>query len=69
MIKKLRYWLIRLLLTRCEKWLLIHAVDARVDQLLFHQYNDKRADFENVCEDRAYLMEIRNKILSTKDYH
>ena len=67
MVKKIRYWLIRFLLTDDEKYLLIRAIDDRIDKVerirIESVYN--LIDFDNYYNDMVEYRIFRN-IFSTE---
>lgn len=62
MWNKVRYWIISMLLTYNEKYLLYHAISTRIMHLDREKITNKSLDVDNIKDDIIELQLIRYKL-------
>ena len=63
----LRFWLLKKLFTQDEKYLMLRAIEERIDNLERIAVNEKWADKDNIQIDCAHYFKLKT-IFSTKDW-
>jgi len=67
LIRNIRFWVIKKLFTDDEKYLMIRAIDDRINILERISVNERWADKSNIWDDCSDYEKLR-EIFSTKDW-
>lgn len=63
----LRFWLLKKLFTQDEKYLIIRAIEDRIDNLERIEINERCSDKDNIMEDCTDYRKLKT-IFSTKEW-